>query len=299
MKKSDCVIIGAGIAGLTAAIYLKRANVDFMIIEKSAPGGVLNRTSKVDNYPGVINADGVELAMKIYEQVQQLEVNYHYGDVKKITLENNQPKIITEKEEILAKTIIIASGRIPRELGLPNEKSLIGRGISWCAICDGYMYKEKTVGVVGSGNSAFEEALYLANIAKEVYLLYNPKKVLAEEGLFDKIKKTKNIKLVPGLQIKELIKDEKLKAIRLTNDQIIDLEGLFLFIGYEPLLACIKDLDIKRDNGYLVVDQKMQTSIPNIFACGDVIKKDVYQLTTAVGEAAIAATFVKKQLDLQ
>ena len=299
MIKTDCVIIGAGIAGLTAAIYLKRANVDFMIIEKSAPGGVLNRTSKVDNYPGVMNTDGVELAMKIYEQVQQLEVNYHYGDVKKIVLENNQKKIITEKEEIQAKTIIVASGRIPRELGLPNEKSLIGRGISWCAICDGYMYKDKTVGVVGSGNSAFEEALYLANIAKEVYLLYNSQKILAEETLFNKIKETKNIKLVPDLQIKELIKDEKLKGIRLTNDQTIDLEGLFLFIGYEPLLACIKELDIKRDNGYLVVDQKMMTSIPGIFACGDVIKKDVYQLTTASGEAAIAATFVKKHLDLQ
>lgn len=297
--KTDCVIIGAGIAGMTAAIYLKRANVDFVIIEKGAPGGVLNRTSKVDNYPGVPNTDGVSLSMSMYEQIKALEVNYQYGEVQEIVVEKDAKTVKLAKQDIITKTVIIASGRIPRELGLEHEKSLIGKGISWCAICDGYMYKDKKVGVVGSGNAAFEEAIYLADIASEVYLLYNSQKIRVDENIFNRIKKISNIKLIPDLQIKELIKKESLAAIKLENNDIVEIEGLFVFVGYEPLLMCVKDLDLKRDNNYLVVDQRMMTNIPGIFACGDCIKKEVYQLTTAAGEAAIAAVSVKKYLDYQ
>ncbi len=300
MKKFDCVIIGAGIAGMTAALYLQRANVSSVIIEKGAPGGILNFTSTVENYPGVPNINGVNLAMKVYEQIKQLDVPYLYGDVKEVKIEDQQKYVVTEKETIMAQTIIIASGRTPKELKLPNEEKLIGRGISWCAICDGYQYKNKKVGVVGSGNSAFEEALYLSNIASEVFLLYNTKKLKAEANLITKVQAKNNIKLIPDLQIKTLEEtDDKLSAIILENEEKIILAGLFVFIGYQPLIYYLTNLPIKCEAGYLVVNEKMMTSVPGIYACGDVIKKDVYQLTTAVGEAAIAATFVKKQLDLR
>ncbi len=297
--KYDCVVIGAGIAGMTAALYLKRAGVNSIIIEKATPGGVLNRTSVVENYPGVSKIDGVSLAIQIYEQIKQMNIKYHYGDVQEIKVENNQKYVVTSKETIFAKTIVIASGRIPRTLNLPNEEKLIGRGISWCAICDGFQYKGKKVAVVGSGNSAFEEALYLSKIASEVFLLYNSKKLKAESKLISKVKEQKNIILIPDLQIKQLKeKDNKLSAIILENEKQIDLSGVFIYIGYKPFIPYLDKLAINRKDNYLVVDNKMQTSISGIYACGDVICKEVYQLTTAVGEAAIAATSAKKQLDM-
>ena len=298
MKKTDCVIIGAGIAGMTAAIYLKRSNVDFVIIEKGAPGGVMNRTSKIENYPGVLDSDGINLSMNVYQQLKNLEVNYLYGTVSKIEIENNKKIVVTDNEKIETKTVIIASGRAPRKLNLEGEESLVGRGISWCAICDGAFYKDKDVAVVGSGNAAFEEAIYLSSIASKVYLLFKSDNKV-EDSLKKKVFSLKNVIKKENVQIKELVKKDNLLAgIILKNDEKIALTGLFIFTGYDPVLSCIKELDIKRDKNYLVVDNRMQTSLSGIYACGDVIKKDVYQLTTAVGEATIAATFVKRELDM-
>ncbi len=298
MKKTDCVVIGAGIAGMTAAIYLKRSNVDFIIVEKGAPGGVMNRTSKIENYPGVLDSDGVNLSLNMYQQLQNLEVNYLYGTVKKIELKDEKKIVTIDDQKIEAKTVIIAPGRIPRKLNLEGEEGLVGRGISWCAICDGPFYKDKDVAVVGSGNAAYEEALYLSSIAKKVYLFCR-KNSDVEEALKEKVYSLKNV-MIKNNQIKQLtIKEKFLKAVILENDEKLDLEGIFVFTGYDPLLTCIEELDVERDNDYLVVNKQMETSIKGIFACGDVIKKDVYQLTTAVGEASIAATFVKRYLDMK
>ncbi len=300
MRKTDCVVIGAGIAGMTAAIYLKRSNVDCVIVEKSAPGGVMNRTSQIDNYPGYTESDGVNLAMNVYKQITDLEVPYVFGAVSKIELVGNKKIVKTDSEDIETKTIIIASGRVPRELGLEHEKALSGRGISWCAICDGAFYKDKEVAIVGGGNGAFEEAVYLASIASKVYMIYDSKRVRADKILQDKVESLKNVEAVRDNPIKELINENnKLGGLILEDGRKLDVEGLFIFIGYDPLLVCVKELDIERDSNYLVVDKQMRTSVKGIYACGDVIKKDVYQLTTAVGEASIAATFVKKELDME
>ncbi len=301
MMKYDCVIIGAGIAGMTAAMYLQRANVKTLLIEKDTPGGVLQRVRKIANYPGVPNTDGVSLAMAVYEQIKALQVNYYYGSVQEIKLSNGQKHIITDKETIVAPTIIIASGKQPpkRALHLPNEEKLQGRGISWCATCDGFKYKGEVVAVVGSDNIAFEETLYLANIAKEVYVLYDSRKLAVEEELIAKVKERTNIKLMPDLQIARLEEQAGyLVGLQLSDGQQIALAGLFVATTAKPMLDYLDKLAVEHVNGYLEVNQQMQTSITGIYACGDAINKDVYQLTTAVGEAAIAANAVKKQLDM-
>ncbi len=298
MKKTDCIVIGAGIAGMTAAIYLKRSNVDFIIVEKGAPGGVMNRTSKIENYPGVLDSDGVNLSLNMYQQLQNLKVNYLYGTVEQIELKDEKKIVTIDAQKIEAKTVIIAPGRIPRKLNLEGEEGLVGKGISWCAICDGAFYKDKDVAVIGSGNAAYEEALYLSSIVNQVYLFCR-KNSDVEEALKEKVLSLKNV-IIKNNQIKQLIIKEKfLKGVILENNQKLDLEGIFVFTGYDPLLTCIEKLDIRKDNNYLVVNKQMETSIKGIFACGDVIKKDVYQLTTAVGEASIAATFVKRYLDMK
>ena len=173
MKKIyDCVVIGAGVAGMTAAIYLKRANIDFILLEKGVPGGQINKSSNIENYPGFKKVDGPTLAFNIYEQIEKLGVDYKYGDVKEVRDSENYKVVCTDKEEFVTKTVIIATGRRPRELGLANEKKLLGSGISYCAYCDGMLYKNKDVIIIGGGNSALEEALYIADIANKVYIVH-------------------------------------------------------------------------------------------------------------------------------
>ena len=180
--RSDCLVIGAGIAGMTAALYLKRSNVNVILIEKSAPGGQINMTSKIENYPGFDSIDGPTLAMNIFNQIKSLGVEYRYGNVIDI-VDTGKSKIVkTDMDEIECQVVIIATGRIPKELGLENEKQLTGRGVSWCAVCDGFFYKDKKVAIIGGGNCALEEALFLADIAKKVYLIH--RRINFEQNLF-------------------------------------------------------------------------------------------------------------------
>lgn len=299
MSNFDCVIIGSGIAGMTAAIYLKRYNIDFVLLEKNAPGGLINRTSKIENYPGVPNVDGVSLSMSVFEQVMDLGVTYKYGNVLEVKEVDDYKIIKTDMEEIKCKSIIIATGRKPRELEIENEKFLIGRGISWCATCDGIFYKDKNVGIVGGGNTALEEAVYLSNICKEVNLIHRRNDFRADEILKEKVINTPNIKIWLNSNIEKLnIENEKLVGVKLDNEERtnLDIEGIFLCIGYDPDTKYMNSTQLKMEDGYIIVDQNMRTNLKNIYACGDVIKKNVYQLTTAVGEATIAATSLKDDL---
>ena len=303
MKTSnfDYVVVGAGVAGMTAAIYLKRANAKVIIIEKSAPGGQINRTAKIENYPGFESIEGPVLAMNIFNQVNKLGIEYRYGDVINIEDIEDQKIITTDTEEIICKAVIIATGRSPRELGLENEKQLTGRGISWCAICDGIFYKDRKVAVVGGGNSALEEAIYLSNICEEVFLIHRRDEFRADNILVDKIKNKSNIKIMYNSIIKKIhSEDNKLSGLVVeTGGSLSELKvsGLFIYIGFEPDTKFLKNLSIKLDNGYIVVDTQMRTNIKNIYACGDVIKKEVYQLSTAIGEAATAALSAEKDIN--
>lgn len=301
MLSSDCVIIGSGVAGMTAAIYLKRANVDFILLEKHAPGGQVNMTNSIENYPGFKNIDGVTLAMSIFDQVQELDVNYRYGNVVDI-VEDGEYKIIkTDVEEIRCKKIIIATGRKAKSLGLDNERQLVGRGVSWCAVCDGALYKGKPVAVVGGGNSALEEALYLSNICKEVYIIHRRDEFRADKCVQESIKTKNNIKVLYNSVIKTLKeKDNRLDGLSIeTNGQEKDLnvDGLFIFIGYEPENNYLANIKIECDKqGNIIVDKNMRTNIAGIYACGDIISKEVYQIITAEAEGALAATSVQKDL---
>jgi thioredoxin reductase (NADPH) len=297
---SNTIVIGAGVAGMTAAIYLKRSNIDVLILEKSAPGGQINRTNDIENYPGFSHIDGPVLAMNIYEQIKHLEIEYKYGDVITIKDFGDYKLIKTDQEELTCKNIVIASGRRPRELGLSNENKLTGRGVSYCAICDGPLYRGKITAVVGGGNSAIEEAQYLASISEKVYLIHRGSTFRADEIEQERMRSKKNIEIMYNSVVDTLIEeDNKLKGLIVNNNNNkveIKVDGLFVYIGHEPETYFLKDIPLTMENNYIIVDHRMKTNIDGIYACGDVIKKEVYQIATATGEATIAALSIKKDM---
>ncbi len=297
----DCVVIGAGVAGMTAAIYLKRANVNVLLLESSVPGGQINRSAKVENYPGFLEIDGPTLAMKVYEQVQNLKIEYRYGEVIDIINQENEKIVKTDKEELQCKGVIIATGRVPKELGLEQETELVGHGISWCAICDGPFFKGKDVCVVGGGNSAFEESLYLSEICNHVTIINRSEKLRADSILVEEVKTKENIQILYNSVVNTINeKDGYLSSILIEqegNIKEIECDGLFIYIGSKPNTHFARNLNVKMQDDYMIVDSNMRTNIKGIYACGDVIYKDVYQISTAIGEGAIAAMSFKKDTE--
>lgn len=290
MDHYEVVVIGSGIAGMTAAIYLKRAGVNVCLVEKYAPGGQLLSISSIENYPGFTDISGPDLATNIYEQVKMLEIPYIFDEVIKI----EDKKVTLKKKTITCKAIIIATGRKPLKLGAPNEEELIGKGISYCAYCDGTLYKNKEVALVGGGNSTLEEALYLAKICKKVTILRRGNKLVGEKILVEEVEKTKNIKILYQTVVEKfLAKDGILDGIILNSKEKtkkIKVAACFIFIGFGPATDIFKDLGITNERGYIEVNNKMETQIPFIYACGDVINKSLFQLVTCVSEGATAAT---------
>lgn len=296
MKTYECVIIGAGVAGMTAAIYLKRAGISVLLLEKGVPGGQINKTSIIENYPGFKTIDGPTLAMNMLDQVQSLDIPYQYGNVISIEVDGDHKIIKTDMETIMTSRIILASGRKPRELGLSNEKKLLGSGISYCAYCDGMLYKNQDVVVIGGGNSALEEALYLADICKTVYIVHRRLEYRADDILVKKIEKYDNIKPCLGQNVIEILeKDNRVSGVRLSDNSILPVTGVFIYIGQIPETSFIEDLITLKD-GYVMTNEHLETNIPGIYACGDVIKKELYQISTAIGEGALAGTNVVKSL---
>ena len=283
----DCVVVGSGIAGMTAAIYLKRSNVNVLILDNDAPGGLLNKISVIENYPGFNKISGPDLAYKIYEQINNLGIEIRYGKV----LDIKDHVVKTDIEEITTNKVVLAIGRKARKLDNTNDI----KNISYCALCDGNLYKDKVVAVVGYSNSAIEEAIYLSDICKKVIIIGRGSSFKGEDSLVDKINKKNNIEVQLNCVIETLNKNNNLLTEIITNKGSFKIDGMFVSIGYEPNINFLNEL--KKDNGYILVDNKMKTNIDYIFACGDIIKKDVYQLTTAVGEAKIAAINVKKELN--
>ena len=295
MNKYDVIVVGAGVAGMTASIYLKRANLNVLLLEKEMPGGQLNKTTDIENYPGFTKVNGTDLALSIYNQVKENNIEYKYGNVVEI-IDNNDTKIVkTNREEFETKYIVLASGRIPRKIGLENEEKLVSNGISYCAICDGMFFKDKKVAVVGGGNSALTGALYLSNICSKVYIINRRDELRADLSLQEKIKQKNNIEILFNSKVTKLNeKNNILDSIDVNNEKL-DIDGLFIYIGFDPDINYLKNLDIKNNNGYIVVDENMETSIKGIYACGDIIDKKVYQITTAIGEAAVCATRINHE----
>lgn len=296
----NTVIIGSGVAGMTAAIYLARANISVCILEKEIPGGQVTRTSMIDNYPGFIDIEGPELATNMYQQVMNLGVPYYYTEGLEIINDSDKKIVKTKDREITCENIIIATGRSPRKLGIPNEEKLTGRGISYCAICDGSLYKNKNVAVIGGGKAALEESLYLSKICNSVTLIHRRDDFRAEEELLENVKLQPNIEILTNKIVTNFIeKDDKLFSIQITeNDNIeeISVDGCFEYIGQIPNTQNFQNLNILDSEGYIEVNENYETKIPGIYAIGDCIKKDLYQIITACNDGAIVANSISKNL---
>lgn len=294
MQKRKVVIIGSGVAGMTCALYLKRYNVDVLVIEKDAPGGQMLKSSIIENYPGFINIDGPTLSYKIYEQVNNLNVDYLFDEVVSIKEENNKKIVQTKHEKIEAEYIVLATGRTSRTLNLDREKEFIGKGISFCALCDGNLYKGKDVVIIGGGNSALEEAIYLSSICNKVIIVHRKDKFTAEDSMIETISKLKNVEIKFKANVEKYnIIDDKIKSVILDTGEEVKCDGIFIAIGYVPINDLI---DVKKENGYIIVDSNGETSIKNIYACGDAIKKNAYQISTAIGDATNVSYSIIKQI---
>ena len=288
MEEHKVVILGSGIAGMTAGIYLKRGGLDVLVVEDNIPGGVLNEIPSIENYPGYEEISGPDLAMNIYNQLTKLGVKILNKKITSIDLDN---KIINNN--IKYEYLVIATGRKSKMLSLEHEKELLGKGISTCALCDGFFYKDKKVAVVGGGSSSLTEALYLSKICKEVIIIHRRDKLTSDKYLIDKVNSTKNIKVLYNSNITKYNQNNnKLTSVIINNKDNLEVEGVFLAIGSTPNSEIF---NVNKDNNYIIVDSNYMTNIDKVYAIGDVIKKDYYQLSTAASDAVVAASNIIKR----
>ncbi len=288
----DCIVIGMGCAGMSAAIYAKEAGLKTLILEESVPGGLLNKIKKVNNYLGFKDINGSDLAFNMFEHVRSLNIEYKITKVLDIKSDGEVKIITTTKGEYKTKGIIVAVGRKPMRSGISNEKDYINKGISYCAVCDGALYKGKDVVVLGSDQTAFDEAVYLSNICNKVYFVSN------KEVSFN-LDKYSNIELINNIKVKEFLGEDNISGIVLQNDSVINCSGVFIYYGYSSEVAFLNNLGIVNDKGYIEVDDNMKTSKDFVYACGDIIKKELYQVSTAVSEGAIAAVSLNREINVR
>ncbi len=287
MKKFDVLIIGAGVAGLTAGIYTSRANLKTAILEKSAPGGKLVNISQIENWVGDSFVEGPDLALRMWNHSKKEGVEHLYGNVIKI---NDKENIVeTDLGKFKYKYLIIATGtseRIPKEI--KNIEKFYQKGVSYCAICDGPIYKGEEIAVIGGGNSAFEESIYLSSFVKKVKIFVRDK-VIAEKGLVKEAEKRDNIKIFLNRQLKEINGDKKVSSVLDDKGIIHYVTAVFPYVGLNPNTSFITQREILNQNGFIKVNEMMQTKIKNIFGVGDILEKTVRQLTTAAADGTIAA----------
>ncbi len=282
----DIIIIGMGISGITAGIYAKRANKKVLLIDKGMPGGLLNKIDKITNYPGLLDIDGASFADALEKQVKSLDIPCVYETVNSISIDDNIKKVVTEKNTYETKKIILAMGRKPKYLGLDNEKDLLGKGVSTCALCDALFYKNENIAIVGTGNSALSEALYLSNIVNHIYLINRRDGFRGDETLALEVKNNKKIEIIYNANIQKINEENnKLTSITLDNGLTLNVKGVFIYVGYKPATEFVPK-EILDKNGYVLVNEKLETPIKDVYAIGDIIKKDTYQLITAAADGA-------------
>lgn len=296
----DIIIIGAGPAGLTSAIYASRANKKVLVLEERSYGGQIINTLDIENYPANMHISGFDFSTNLYKQVKELGATVKFEKALSIKNLKNKKEVITSKDKYSTKTIILATGLENRKLGLEHEEELIGRGISYCATCDGNFYKNKVVMVVGGGNTALEDALYLSDIAKKVYLVHRRDEFRADMKTVNEIKSKKNISLILNSNITKLIMDNKLTGVQLTSKDNktsnITIDGLFVAIGKIPVNELfLKTIKLDKD-GY-VLSNNCHTNLSGIFVAGDIRNKELRQLVTATSDGAIAAFEAIKYLN--
>lgn len=298
-NSADVLIIGGGTAGLTAAIYVQRAGKQAIIFEKTAVGGQIINAQKIENFPGMPGTSGVDFAIKLYRQAMDLGTKVVYAQIDKIKSDGKNVTIFSEdkNEKWQGKSLIIATGASHRKMKVDGEEELIGHGISMCAACDGNFYKGKEVAVYGGGNTALQDAIYLSNIAKKVYVIHRRNEFRAEQILQKQIKKIENIEIILDVTIQKVQKLNDRIGLTLVNkgnkgnksSKIKEVDGLFLAIGMEPNTEKFSELLDLDKNGYIIANEDTKTKISNVFVAGDCRTKYVRQLTTATADGTIAA----------
>ena len=297
MNTYDIIIVGAGPAGLTAALYGRRANKKVLVLEAKSYGGQIINAHKVENYPGIANISGFDLATNLYNQVKDLGAEIKFETVLHIDENKN---VTTNNNTYHAKAIILATGAENRKLNIDKETEFIGKGVSYCATCDGNFYKNKVVAVVGGGNTALEDAVYLSNIASKVYLIHRRDEFRAEASYSEELKNKNNVELILNSNIVKLNGNEKLSSIDIkdNNDKIktIDIDGLFIAVGQSPKNEIFSNIVTLNDKGYIETTDEVHTNIKGIYVAGDNRVKNLRQLTTAVSDGSIAATTAIKEM---
>jgi len=300
----DVGIIGAGPAGMTAAVYAARAGLSVAMIEAGAPGGQMVNTMEIENYTGFEKITGPELSMKMFEHAKAAGAEYVYGDVQEVKKGDDGTFVLDcGMKEILAKTVIVATGTKHRKLEIPGEAELAGRGISWCAICDGAFYKGEEVAVIGGGNSAIEEAIYLSGLAKKVFVIHRRDSLRADRVLQERAFANDKIEFIwDSVPTSFHLADDKFAGVTVKNvksdeESVVKASGGFIYIGADPVTQMVAGLGVTNEVGNVVVDHEMRTSVPGIFAAGDVVVKELRQVVTATNDGAIAAQSVFKYLE--
>lgn len=294
----DTVIIGGGPAGYTAAMYAARAGLSTLVLEKLSAGGQMALTTQIDNYPGFPEGvDGFELAESMQQGAERFGAQTELADVQSVDMHANPKRIVTTEGEFLAKTVILATGAAPKKLGLPMEQTLTGKGVHYCAHCDGHFYKGKTVVVVGGGNSAVADALLLSRVAQKVILVHRRDTLRAAKVYHKPLEQLENLEFFWNSQVINLLHNERLTGIMVQNTQTgqqtrIACDGLFVSVGRTPEIQLAGDLELD-SSGYVVADETTRTSIPGVFAAGDIRTKQLRQIVTAVADGAAAAQQVE------
>ena len=301
-KKYDVIVLGGGPAGYTAAMYTARAGLSTLVIEKLFAGGQMTQTPNIENYPGIPQGiDGVLLGMNFQAGAQNAGVQTLNAEVTEVKLRGEEKILTTAKGDFIGRTVIIATGADHRHLGLDREWELTGKGVTYCATCDGMFYRGKTVAVVGGGNSAASEALVLSRIAKKVYLIHRRDSLKASKSYHEPLQQVGNVEFIWNSQVSQLLGEEKLSGVRLQNvlsgeEQELQLDGLFISIGRQPATELFRGQLELDESGYIVADESTRTSIPGVYAVGDVRTKEVRQIVTAAADGAIAAHYAETYL---
>jgi len=299
----ELIIIGGGPSGLTAGIYAKRAGIDVILIEKALPGGSITTADLVENYPGFPEGiSGSELGQKLEDQARKFGLDIVFGKATKIEIKNSIKEVFTEEHSYSTKAIIIATGSAPKKLGISGEEAFIGKGISYCATCDGPFYKDKNVAVIGGGNAALEEAIFLTKFAKLVTIIHRRKELRADKVLQDRAALNPKIFMKLDTVVDEIKGDEKVRSLKLTDvlsnkRSSMNVDGVFIYAGLKPNTDFVKETVKLDDSGHIITNEKLATDIPGVFAAGDVRKKMLRQVVTSVADGAIALNSIKEYLE--
>jgi len=301
-KIFDTIVIGGGPGGYTAALYCARANLSVLVLEKLSPGGQMGTTDMIDNYPGFPEGiNGFDLAMRMKQGAERFGAETKLSEVISVELAGSVKQIRTKSGTYQARTVVLASGAYPRELGLPGERELRGKGVSYCATCDGMFYRGKTVAVIGGGNTAVSDVLYLSRLCEKVYLIHRRNQLRASKVYLDPLAKAENVKFIWNSQADALLYEEKLTGLRV-KDKItgevreISCDGVFVAVGYLPSTELFRKQVDADPAGYILADETTRTNLPGVFAVGDLRKKPLRQVVTAAADGAVAAQFIEEYL---